>query len=102
MADNGGVKAAYQAYKKWVCRNGPEARLPGLNYTPEQLFWLSFANAFCTKARPEYLKLIITTDEHSPAMFRVIGSLSNIPEFSRDFHCSHNTKMNPKKKCVLW
>lgn len=102
MADNGGVKAAYKAYKKWVYQNGQEAKLPGLTYTPEQLFWLSFANAFCSKSRPEYSKLIITTDEHSPAMFRVIGSLSNIPEFAKDFHCKAKTKMNPTAKCVLW
>lgn len=102
MADNGGVKAAYLAYKDWAYNNGPEARLPGLDFTPEQLFWLSLANAFCTKSRPEYLKLMITTDEHSPAMFRVLGSVSNNPDFAKDFNCDLNSPMNPAKKCILW
>lgn len=102
MADNGGVKASYRAYKNWVSLHGRELKLPGLQYTSEQLFWLSFANAFCTKSRPEYMKLIITTDEHSPAMFRVLGSLSNNPDFARDFNCSIFSSMNPRHKCVLW
>ncbi|XP_014207873.1 neprilysin-2-like [Copidosoma floridanum] len=102
IADNGGIKLAYLAYKKWVRRNGPEAHLPGLNYTGRQMFWLSAANTWCSKFRPEKLKLRITTRVHSPPEFRVLGPMSNMPEFSKDFNCPLGTKMNPKDKCAVW
>ncbi|XP_014207874.1 neprilysin-2-like [Copidosoma floridanum] len=102
IADNGGIKAAYLAYNEWVRRNGPEAQLPGLNYTGRQMFWLSAANTWCSKFRPEKLKLRITTRVHSPPEFRVLGPMSNMPEFSKDFNCPLGTKMNPKDKCAVW
>lgn len=41
-------------------------------------------------------------DDHSIAKYRVIGSLSNLPEFSKEFSCPLGSKMNPVKKCVVW
>ncbi|XP_076238812.1 M13 family metallopeptidase neprilysin 2 isoform X2 [Calliopsis andreniformis] len=102
IADNGGIKEAYYAYKEWVRRNEPELRLPGLPYTPEQLFWISAANTWCSKHRPEAMKLRITIDFHSPGKFRVLGPLSNMEEFSKDFNCPVGSKMNPEKKCSVW
>ncbi|KZC07350.1 Membrane metallo-endopeptidase-like 1 [Dufourea novaeangliae] len=102
IADNGGIKEAYLAYKDWVRRNQEEPRLPGLPYTPEQLFWISAANTWCSKYRPEAMKLRITTGFHSPGKFRVLGPLSNMEEFSKDFNCPLRTKMNPEKKCAVW
>ena len=52
IADNGGIKEAYLAYKKLVLENGDEPRLPGLDYSPEQLFWLSAAQTWCSVYRP--------------------------------------------------
>ncbi|XP_043263785.1 neprilysin-2 isoform X2 [Colletes gigas] len=102
IADNGGIKEAYLAYKEWVRRNNPEQRLPGLSYTPEQLFWISAANTWCSKYRPEAMKLRITTGFHSPGKFRVLGPLSNMEEFAKDFKCPLGSKMNPEKKCAVW
>ncbi|XP_033213002.1 neprilysin-2-like isoform X1 [Belonocnema kinseyi] len=102
IADNGGIKESYLAYQEWVKRNGPEPKLPGLDYTPSQLFWISAAQTWCSKYRPETLKLRITTGVHSPGEFRVQGPFSNRPEFSKDFKCSVGNTMNPENKCSVW
>ena len=102
IADMGGVKVSYMAYQKWVKQNGPEPMLPKLNYSPSQLFWISAGNSWCTKLRPETLKLQINLGTHSPAEFRVLGPLMNMPEFAKDFNCPVGSKMNPTKRCSVW
>ncbi|XP_026818640.1 neprilysin-2-like [Rhopalosiphum maidis] len=104
IADNGGIKQAYNAYITWASVQwDAEPRLPGLqNYTPNQLFWLSAANIWCSKHRPEELKNSILTNEHAPNHFRIIGSFSNQKEFSNDFQCYLGSNMNPSNKCQVW
>ncbi|XP_033211544.1 neprilysin-2-like [Belonocnema kinseyi] len=102
IGDNGGMRLSYLAYQNWVERNGPEPTLPGLSYSPSQLFWISSASMWCKKQTPEYLKDYITYDPHSPPEFRVIGTNSNRPEFTKDFHCPPGSAMNPDKKCSIW
>lgn len=102
MADNGGVKVAHTAYQKWVKENGPEKRLPGLDYTPLQLFWIKLAQTWCIKFRPQILRELIVTNQHSPEEFRIKGSVSNSPEFAKDFQCPSGSHMNPTKKCIVW
>jgi endothelin-converting enzyme len=46
--------------------------------------------------------LQIEKDPHSPPQFRVIGPLSNLPEFAQEFYCPGGSKMNPKNKCEVW
>jgi neprilysin len=52
IADNGGIKEAYLAYRKFVEQNGEELPLPGLNMTSNQLFWISAAQTWCAVTRP--------------------------------------------------
>jgi neprilysin len=52
IADNGGIKEAYKAYTKWVEKNGEEPQLPGLKYSPDQLFWIAAAQTWCSVYRP--------------------------------------------------
>ncbi|HET9419290.1 MAG TPA: M13 family metallopeptidase [Chthoniobacterales bacterium] len=85
IADIGGVKLAYAALQKALDKN-PQARQQKIDgFTPEQRFFLSFAAIWRQKSRDEDQKLRLTVDPHSPARFRVIGPLSNLPEFQKAF-----------------
>ncbi|KAK0157464.1 hypothetical protein PV328_011207 [Microctonus aethiopoides] len=102
IADNVGVKMSYYAYKNWSSQHEPEPILPGLNYTPSQMFWISYASNECTLINRDYLIDIAKKQMHPPNQYRVLGSLSNIPEFSKDFNCPLSSPMNPKTKCTIW
>ncbi|XP_033212286.1 neprilysin-2-like [Belonocnema kinseyi] len=102
IADNGGVKISYLAYQDWLKKHGPELKLPGLNYSQTQLFWIQAAIQHCAKYTKESLKNDIMTSDYSPAKFRVLGTFSNRPEFSKDFNCPRDSTMNPVKKCSVW
>ena len=101
IADNVGYKQSYHAYVAWETANKPEQALPGLPYTPRQMFWISLANTLCTKSSSDAQNDNLF-DDHSPSDFRVIAPLSNSVEFSKDFNCPIGSRMNPTKKCVLW
>ncbi|XP_038864502.1 endothelin-converting enzyme 1-like isoform X4 [Salvelinus namaycush] len=102
IADNGGLKAAYKAYVNWIAKNGEEATLPALGMTNHQLFFVGFAQVWCSVRTPESSHEGIITDPHSPSRFRVIGTISNSHEFSEHFGCKADAPMNPKHKCELW
>ncbi|XP_061742313.1 endothelin-converting enzyme 1 [Nerophis ophidion] len=102
IADNGGLKSAYKAYVNWMEKNGDEATLPALGMTNHQLFFVGFAQVWCSVRTPESSHEGVITDPHSPSRFRVIGTVSNSQEFSHHFGCKANSPMNPKHKCELW
>ncbi|XP_008194353.1 neprilysin-2 [Tribolium castaneum] len=102
IADNAGIKLAYLAYKEWVKRNGPEFVLPGLPFTPLQMFWISVGNTWCSVEKNEILKLTVLQEVHAPNRYRVNVPLMNSKYFIEDFQCGDNSKMNPKHKCHVW
>ncbi|KAH9086239.1 hypothetical protein LEN26_020334 [Aphanomyces euteiches] len=78
IADNGGLKSAFRAYKEYIktspwCRKDTDA---------------SFRAALL--------------DVHPPPKYRIIGAVQNSDDFARVFKCPANTAMNPAKKCYLW
>lgn len=94
---------AYKSYREWVKHDGfVEPGLPGLSYTAQQMFWISTANIWCSKKRPEGVKSAIATDPHSPSEFRILGPLSNMIKFANDFDCPVGSPMNPQKKNIVW
>ncbi|XP_054002612.1 neprilysin-4-like isoform X1 [Hylaeus anthracinus] len=102
LADSVGLQVAYSAYKK-LTKGKPETKLPGLeDVTNDELFFLAFANSWCSSMRPEYETEIVNNDEHSPAKYRIIGSLSNLAAFSQTYKCPRNSSMNPQNKCNPW
>ncbi|XP_072318061.1 endothelin-converting enzyme 2b [Eucyclogobius newberryi] len=102
MADNGGLKAAYKAYRSWVQKHGEEKLLPAVNLTNDQLFFVGFAQVWCSVRTPESAHEGLVTDPHSPPRFRVIGTLANSPDFSRHFSCPFGSPMNPGERCEVW
>lgn len=89
-ADLGGLKIAYLAMEK--AQAGKPRQIIG-GYTPEQRFFIAYARAFASRARPEYVRQRLATNGHSPDEFRVNGPISNMPEFAREFSCKAGDPM---------
>ncbi|XP_065737316.1 membrane metallo-endopeptidase-like 1 [Phocoena phocoena] len=102
IADNGGVRQAYKAYLKWVAEGGRDQRLPGLQLTYKQVFFIGYAQVWCGSYRPEFAIQSIMTDVHSPLKYRVLGSLQNLAAFADAFHCARGSPMHPKVRCHVW
>ncbi|KAL6430283.1 hypothetical protein ACFW04_007774 [Cataglyphis niger] len=102
IADNGGLKQSFRAYKKWVSIHGEEPLLPGMNLTHDQLFFLNYAQIWCGSMRPEDALTKIRSSVHSPGPVRVLGPLSNSEDFAKAYSCPLDSPMNPKKKCSVW
>ncbi|XP_062066683.1 endothelin-converting enzyme 2 isoform X3 [Lepus europaeus] len=102
IADNGGLKAAYNAYKAWLRKHGEEQQLPAVGLNNHQLFFVGFAQVWCSVRTPESSHEGLVTDPHSPARFRVLGTLSNSRDFLRHFGCPVGSPMNPGQLCEVW
>ncbi|KAH8409701.1 hypothetical protein KR222_002058 [Zaprionus bogoriensis] len=106
IADNAGVKLAYAAYEHWLRQQPSEVAqqetLPGLELDNRQLFFLAFAQSLCDDVQSQYKTFMAVLDNHSPSMYRVIGSLSNFQEFSWVFKCPQRAKMDPEFKCAIY
>jgi membrane metallo-endopeptidase-like protein 1 len=70
IADNGGLRESFKAYKRWEAKNGKEKLLPGLNYTQDQLFFINYGQIWCSKFKDAALINRIRTGVHSPGEFR--------------------------------
>ncbi|KAM9827870.1 phosphate-regulating neutral endopeptidase PHEX isoform 2-T2 [Neosynchiropus ocellatus] len=106
IADNGGVREAFRAYRKWVedSRGGvEEPLLPGVGLNNNQLFFLSYAHVRCNAYRPEAARDQIQSGAHSPPRYRVIGAMSNYEEFAKVFSCPGSSVMNRgAQSCRVW
>ncbi|XP_077993411.1 endothelin-converting enzyme 2-like isoform X2 [Glandiceps talaboti] len=102
IADLGAIKYAYNAYQSSLEAMGGEPLLPALDKTNDQVFFIAFAQNWCSNLRERRAKLQLLTDSHSPEQYRVIGTLSQYEEFSHAFNCPLGSPMNPKDKCSVW
>lgn len=90
LADIGGLAIAYDAFK--LTKQGKsEEKTDG--FTPDQRFFLGFAQVWRIKTRDETMRTRITTDPHSPEHFRVNGPTSNHPAFYKAFDVKEGNKM---------
>jgi len=91
IADIGGLKIAFEALKMSWAKNGKPGPIDG--FTPEQRFFLGYAQSWRFHARPETARMLVMTDPHSAAHFRVNGPLSNMPEFIQVFGIPEGSPM---------
>ncbi|MFT5813539.1 MAG: putative endopeptidase [Psychroserpens sp.] len=101
IGDLSGVTIAYKAYKTSL--NGKEATvIDGL--TGDQRFFMGYAQVWRGKMVEKSLRNRVATDPHSPAEFRALGSLLNMPEFYRAFDVKKGDAMYiaPEKRVKIW
>ncbi len=101
IGDLAGARIAYLAYMKSL-EGKPRKVIDG--FTPEQRFFLAWGQARGDSTRIEQQRLMVVTDPHPVAKYRVIGPLSNMPEFWKAFGCKQGDAMvRPEgKQCRIW
>jgi putative endopeptidase len=99
IGDLGGLVIAYAAYEKSI-----EAKRPKdiAGFTPEQRFFLGWAQVWGTNQRSEDERRQTSTDPHPLPRFRVNGPLSNMPEFAKAFGCKKTESMVRNVPCKIW
>lgn len=100
IADLGGVQLAWLAYRN--ARDPRKNLVIKEGFSEDQVFFLAMAQSWCAKYREPALRLLVRTDVHSPAKFRVNGPLSNMPEFAEAFSCKQPTAMTRPQVCSVW
>ncbi len=102
-ADNGGMRIALMALRKALAaEKGSSASQKKDGFTPEQRFFLGFAQVWCENRTDESARLAAKTDPHSPGRYRVIGTVQNNPDFAKAFACKPNQKMVSQNACRVW
>jgi putative endopeptidase len=101
IADNGGVRLAFAALRRALARTS-QPSVGG--YTPEQRFFIGYAQIWCGSATPEDSRRRALTDPHAPGELRVNGVVVNQPEFAAAFQCPAPAPMAPlpEKVCRVW
>jgi len=99
VADNGGMRVAYMALLSTLAGKQPAA-IDGL--TPQQRFFLGWANGWCQNRTDALSRMLVTVDPHSPGKWRVNGVVSNMPEFQEAYHCKPNAAMVRQNACRVW
>uniref|UniRef100_A0A8C2EZU3 Phosphate regulating endopeptidase homolog, X-linked n=1 Tax=Cyprinus carpio TaxID=7962 RepID=A0A8C2EZU3_CYPCA len=106
IADNGGIRESFRAYRRWIEKERAgveEPLLPGVGLTNNQLFFLSYAHVRCNAYRTEAARDQIQSGAHSPPKDRVIGAMSNYEEFRKAFNCPESSVMNRgAESCRVW
>jgi putative endopeptidase len=102
IADYGGARTGYDALQRALQRNGRPGFIEG--YTPEQRFFIAYAQSYRQHNRRAFLRTRVTLDPHSPEQWRVDGPLSNMPEFASAFGCKPGDPMvrSPEVVPRIW
>jgi putative endopeptidase len=99
VADLGGTLLAYLAWKKQTEAMHLENKD---GFTPDQRFFIGYAQWACENNRPENLRVNAITNPHSPGKYRVNGIVANLPQFAQAFGCKAGQPMVRQKVCKIW
>lgn len=102
IGDIAGAKIALKAYQHSREGKGPEPTIDG--FTPEQQFFIAWGQFRGDAIRPETQRLMVQGDPHPIGKYRVIGTVSNMPEFWKAFGCPETSAMvrEKAKRCSVW
>jgi len=102
-ADNGGARIALMALEQMIAINPSSSAGQTIGgFTPQQRFFLGAGRAWCEKRRPEYQRMLVSVDPHSPGRYRINGVVRNMPEFQNAFNCKAGQPMAPENACRVW
>jgi endothelin-converting enzyme/putative endopeptidase len=102
-ADNGGARIALMALENIIAQDKTGKAAEKLDgYTPEQRFFLGFARVWCEKRRPEFSRMLVNVDPHSPGRYRTNGVVENMPEFQKAWGCHAGQPMVSANICRVW
>ena len=103
-ADNAGMRIAWMALMDVLAKDPAkrDAKIDG--FTPQQRFFLGFAQVWCNNRTDKSLELQARSDPHSPGNYRANGTVRNMPEFQTAFSCKTGQPMAPKdeERCRVW
>jgi putative endopeptidase len=99
-ADNGGLRIALMALESTLSQQPSHTNSNGL--TPQQEFFISYAEAWCSNATPQYLSMVAQSNPHATAKARANGVVSNMPEFQKAFGCKKGQPMVRENACRVW
>ena len=102
-ADNGGARISLTALRETIAQDASGKAAEKIDgYTPEQRFFLGMGRVWCEKRRPEYSRMLVSVDPHSPGKYRINGVVRNMPEFQKAFNCKAGQPMAPENACHVW
>ena len=103
LADLGGVNIAYEALQRALAKD-PSQRKTIDGFTPEQRFFISFAQIWRTNIRDAEAQRLVTVDPHSPGRFRAYGPLLNVPSFYAAFGIQSDSPLwlAPERRAEVW
>jgi predicted metalloendopeptidase len=100
-ADNGGIRISLMALRSQQ-PGAVDGKPDASGFTPEQKFFLGFAQVWCENRTPESERLLVKTDPHSPGRYRVNGTVQNSPDFAKAFGCKAGQPMVRENACRVW
>ncbi|MGA8530379.1 MAG: M13 family metallopeptidase, partial [Acidobacteriaceae bacterium] len=98
-ADLGGTLIAYEAWKKATAGTHLENKD---GFTPDQRFFIGYAQWACENQRPENERMSAIMDPHSPGRYRVNGIVADLPQFAAAFGCKAGQPMVNASACKIW